>query len=77
MALRRTQFAGNSSKPEASVYSKRIVCGDCGSVCRRKVTNGKTYWVCNRHDDAKSRCPVPQVPEAEIRAALLRLYPKL
>lgn len=77
MALRRTQFAGNASKPEASVYSKRIVCGDCGSVCRRKVTNGKTYWVCNRHDDAKSRCPVPQVPEVEITAALLRLYHKL
>ncbi len=77
MALRRTQFAGNSSKPEASVYSKRIVCGGCGSICRRKVTNGKTYWVCNRHDDAKSRCPVPQVPEVEITAALLRLYHKL
>ncbi len=77
MALRRTQFAGNASKPEVSVYSKRIVCGDCGSVCRRKVTNGKTYWVCNRHDDAKSRCPVPQVPEVEITAALLRLYHKL
>lgn len=69
MAFCRTQFAGESSKPEASVYSKRIVCGDCGSICRRKVTNGKTYWVCNRHDDAKSRCPVPQVPEANPSAA--------
>ena len=29
------------------------------------------------HDDAKSRCPVPQVPEVEITAALLRLYHKL
>ena len=77
MALRRAQFAGNAPTPEASVYSKRIVCGDCGSICRRKVTNSKTYWVCNRHDAAKSSCPVPQVPEAEITAALLRLYHKL
>ena len=77
MALRRAQFAGNAPTPEASVYSKRIVCGDCGSICRRKVTNGKTYWVCNRHDAAKSSCPVPQVSEAEITAALLRLYHKL
>ncbi len=77
MALRREQFAGNVPKAEASIYSKRIVCGECGSICRRKVTNGKTYWVCNRHDAAKSSCPVPQVPEAEITAALLRLYHKL
>ena len=77
MRKRRAQFAGNAPTPEASVYSKRIVCGDCGSICRRKVTNGKTYWVCNRHDAAKSSCPVPQVPEAEITAALLRLYHKL
>ena len=77
MALRREQFAGDAPKPEASIYSKRIVCGNCGSICRRKVTNGKTYWVCNRHDNAKASCPVPQVPEAEITRALLRLYHKL
>lgn len=77
MALRREQFTGNAPTPEVSVYSKRIVCGDCGSICRRKVTNSKTYWVCNRHDNAKSSCPVPQVPEAEITAALLRLCRKL
>ena len=77
MALRREQFAGDAPAQEASVYSKHIVCGDCRSVCRRKVTNGKTYWVCNRHDNAKSSCPIPQVPEAEITVALLRLYHKL
>lgn len=77
MALRREQFAGDGPKPQPSLYSKRIVCGGCGSICRRKVTNGKTYWVCNKRDDAKSNCPVPQVPETEITAALLRLYNKL
>jgi len=77
MALRREQFAGSGPKPGSSVYSKRIVCGECGSICRRKVTNGKTYWVCHRHDSAKASCPVPQIPEAEITAALLRLYHKL
>jgi len=76
-ALRREQFAGSGPKPESSVYSKRIVCGNCGSVCRRKVINGKTYWVCRRRDQGKSRCPIPQIPEAEITAALLRLYHKL
>ena len=77
MALRREQFAGTAPKPEASIYSKRIVCGECGSICRRKVTNGKTYWVCNRHDAAKVNCPSPKIPEPEITAAVLRLYHKL
>ncbi len=77
MALRQERFSGAATKPEASVYSKRVVCGACGSVCRRKVTNGKVYWVCNRHDTAKAACPVPQVPEGEITAAILRLYHKL
>ena len=77
MALRREQFAGSAPKPEMSIYSKHIVCGECGAICRRKVTNGKTYWVCNRRNTAKASCPVPQIPEPEITAALLRLYHKL
>lgn len=77
MALRQEQFAGTAPKPEASIYSKRITCGVCDSVCRRKVTRGKVYWVCNRHDTAKAACPVPQVAENEISVAILRLYHKL
>ena len=77
MSLRREQFAGDTPKPKESVYSKRIICGNCGSICRRKVVNGKTYWVCKHHDTAKASCPVPQIPEMEITAALLRMYHKL
>lgn len=76
MARRKEQFL-SGARPQESVYSKRIYCGECGSVCRRKVTRGKAYWVCNRHDSSKSRCDVSQVPEAEITVALLRLYGKL
>lgn len=76
MALRKEQFLGNAqSRP--SVYNKHIFCAECGAMCRRKVTNGKIYWVCHKHDQAKSRCPVPQVPEVEITAAVLRLHGKL
>lgn len=76
MAARREQFTGGA-KPGESVYSRRIYCGACGSLCRRKITNGKTYWVCRRHDRSKEDCPAPQVPEREIQQAVLRCFQKL
>ena len=76
MAARRIQFH-SGGRAGGSVFSKKIVCGSCGRVCRRKATNGKVYWVCHQRDVDKARCPVPQVPEAEIAAALLRAYHKL
>lgn len=76
MAARRIQFHSDG-KANGSVFSKKIVCGSCGRVCRRKVTNGKVYWVCHQRDADKARCPVPQVPESEIAMAVLRAYHKL
>ena len=62
---------------KGSRYDKHIYCGGCGSLCRKKITGGKTYWVCRRHDGNKADCPTPQIPEPEIAAAVLRLYHKL
>ena len=76
MNCRKEQFL-SSAQLRPSAYSKHIVCGECGSVFRRKETRGKVYWVCRRHDKNKNRCSVPQIPEAEINAAVLRLYHKL
>lgn len=76
MAARRGQYQGGMHSTQ-SIYSKHIFCGECGAVCRRKVTRGKAYWVCNRHDTEKARCSVSQIPETEITAAVLRLYNKL
>lgn len=35
------------------------------------------HWVCNRRNDGKGLCPIPQIPEAALTAALLRLHNKL
>lgn len=65
------------SKPSGSVYTGRVFCGHCGCACRRKVARGTVYWVCNRHNDSKTLCPIPQIPEAALTAAVLRLHNKL
>lgn len=73
---RKEQFYRGSA-PSDSPYTGNIFCGHCGCICRRKVARGTVYWVCNRHNDNKELCPIPQVPEASLTAALLRLHNKL
>lgn len=74
MSSRKGQFHGTHRISKGSRYDKHIYCGGCGSLCRKKITGGKTYWVCRRHDGNKADCPTPQIPEPEIAAAVLRLY---
>ena len=77
MSSRKGQFQGTHRISKGSLYDKHIYCGECGSLCRKKFTGGKIYWVCRRHDGNKADCPAPQIPEPEITAAVLRLYHKL
>ena len=77
MSSRKEQFQRAHCTKKGSLYDKHIYCGECGSLCHKKITGGKTYWVCRRHDGDKANCPIPQIPEPEITAAVLRLYHKL
>ena len=56
----------------------KIFCGNCGTpFLRRQGTNGATYWVCRKHNQSASSCPIGRIPEPEIYAAFLRMYRKL
>ena len=74
-AQRRQFYRG--SDPSGSVYTGHIFCGHCNCVCGKKVTRGMTYWVCNRRNDSKALCPIPQITEVELTAATLRFHNKL
>ncbi len=57
--------------------ARKIACGACGTLFRKKSCQGITYWECRNHNRGKDNCPVTQIPEREIHAAFLRLYHKL
>ena len=56
---------------------KKIFCGECGTMYRRKVCAGKAFWVCRNHDRGQDNCLSGRIPEEEIRSAFLRVYHKL
>lgn len=45
---------------------------------RRKIVNGKIYWVCRLHDKISAeKCNMKAIPETEIYSAFIRLQNKL
>ncbi len=67
----------SSGAIDTPLLAKKILCGSCGTVFRRKIDNGKAYWMCRKRDQQKDYCPIPQIPEAQVMEAILRLYHKL
>lgn len=76
MRCRRSQ-TNNGSPSDTSLLTKKVFCGNCGTLFRRKKNNGKVYWTCRKHDRDKDNCPISQIPEAQITEAILRMYHKL
>lgn len=56
---------------------KKMYCGICGTLLKRRTCRGITYWICQRHDNNQRDCALERVPEAAIHTAFLRLYHKL
>lgn len=51
-----------ASKP--TIYRGLLKCEHCGKNFRRKVTNGKAYWMCATYNMyGKNACPSRQIPE--------------
>lgn len=65
--------------PVSTTYplSKKIKCGHCGDVFRRRTTHEKIYWVCYQHNRSKNLCPITQISEPTLYSAFVRMYNKL
>lgn len=69
------QRAKRKSCPQnRSPFDQKVFCGQCGTSFRKKVSHGKVFWSCRKHNEEIQSCPVTQVLDAEIREAFLRLY---
>ena len=52
-------------------------CGHCGTLFRKQVNSGITYFICRTHTVDLDACPIGPIPECTIYDAFLRLYHKL
>ena len=57
--------------------SRKIRCGECGTIYRRKITNGKIYWVCRAHDNGKKICDSQRITQNAVHGAFVQMYNKL
>lgn len=76
-ALRQSRVREAALVRNPKPLSRVMFCGCCGKMLRPKPINGKTYMVCRTHEKDRSLCPIPEMPEAEIMEAFLRVYHKL
>ncbi len=59
------------------LLTKRVYCGECGSVCRRKNYGDHVYWICRRHDQGKADCPARRIEEEVLKEMIWKAYHKL
>jgi len=57
--------------------SKKIYCGKCGSLFKRRFINEKSYWVCREHYYNAENCQIKQIPEQAFYTAFTAMYNKL
>lgn len=61
----------------ANPWTGTVICGQCGSIFKRKKCRESAYWTCRLHDKSPDKCQITQIPESEFERAFLRLYYKL
>lgn len=75
----RRRKESNTKVHSNSVFSGRIVCGDCGGYYGRKVWHaGSAHpafrWRCNNQCDKKTRCQTPTVTEEDLETAFIQMF---
>ena len=57
--------------------SKKIYCGKCGSLFKRRFKNEKSYWICREHYYNAENCRTKPILEQVFYTAFMTMYNKL
>ena len=74
--LRKETF-GKKLREHPYPLSKKLICGNCGTVFRRKLQRERAHWCCMKHDTSPNDCAMLPIAEESIYGAFCRLYYKL
>lgn len=77
MECKGVPHTGKPPIAEKPIFHQYIQCGHCGATFKRKMCNGKTYWICYYRSQNKLYCEAHQISEKVIMDAFLHLYNKL
>ena len=75
--LLKTRAAWTGQESVENIFYGKIVCGNCGARLRYRRWNGRDYYSCRNHANAKDTCGVTPILESELRNAFCRLHYKL
>ena len=59
------------------IFSKKIYCGECGTIYKLKKSKTEACWVCRNHDYDSASCSMKRVSERNIKSAFVKLHNKL
>ena len=76
-AQRLLQQRNTERECKKHAFSLTIYCAECGSSFMKRITRGKAYWGCRKHDKSIKKCSVKRIPEPALEQAFLRLHQKL
>jgi len=70
---------GNNTDKYKNRYamSGKIICGECGSTCKRVKLNNHFGFACNTHARDKEACGMKTIPENAVKAAFVTMMNKL
>ena len=68
MSIRRMKYHPNPQTPEHYPFTGKIICGNCGTIYRRKIAGSVPYrkpvWICHTYNRfGRQACATIQIPE--------------
>lgn len=79
--MQRRKEAGNKAQC-VSIFSARIVCGDCGGFYGRKIwhagtPNASWHWHCNNKFQKRKYCTTPTLKESGLEECFVKTFNRL